>query len=758
MAQETATKAEPGASAPDQPAPAQPYPVFEELLVVGSAESRHESAGSAHVLAEEELARQGFQDIHRVLRQVPGINVQEEDGFGLRPNIGIRGTGVERSAKITMLEDGILVAPAPYSAPAAYYAPTAGRMTGFEIRKGSTAIRQGPQTNGGSINYLSRPVPADFEAGFEATAGSDGLERLHAHSGGGAGARVGWLVEAYDMRHGGFKDLDGGGDTGFALSDYLGKLRFASSPEARLRQTLELKLGKTSQRGSETYLGLTAADFAVQPYRRYAASAGDEIETDHEQVQLSYELRPGGNLSLTVTAYRNDFFRNWAKLEKVSGVPVATVLADPEAHPEELAILRGEAMGEPGALAVRNNRRDYYSTGLQAVVGLVLTGRSVTHELDFGVRLHEDEEDRFQEEDRYGMSGGRRVLEALGAPGSQANRVAGAKATALYVQDTIRFGRWALTPGMRLESIDLMRLDFGTSDPARSGTSLARRENSLTELIPGVGASYAIDDARQVFFGVHRGFAPPGPSSTEEVAAEESVNYELGFRVDRGGSGAELVAFFSDYDNLLGTDTASGGGSGTGNQFNGGAATVYGLETGYRARLLDGATWSLPVGVAYTYSAGAFDTSFESDFADWAPAVRAGDELPYLPQHQLNATLSLTAPRWSVHLDGNYSAAMRTRAGRGPIPGNERIESRWLLDLRGEITSLRALSPLRSGAQRHRRGLRGGPPTRGTEAGPAPQLRLRRPRLVRGTAVGRGPNARAAASVAIPIAERADLM
>lgn len=680
---EAAAAAEAPTRAQDGAPPAKPASevIEERLHVIGSAERARDLPGSATYIGREELERQAHGDIHRVLRRVPGVYVQEEEGYGLRPNIGLRATGVERSSKVTLLEDGVLIAPAPYSAPAAYYFPTVGRMEGVEVRKGSSSIKQGPYTNGGVINLVSRRIPSEFSGQARVSIGDDALRRVHAWVGDGEG-RFSWMAESFRLETDGFKRLDGGGDTGVEVQDWLVKLRYTTSASARVAQILELKLSRTDQEGDETYLGLAREDFDRTPYRRYAGSQEDRIDTEHEQIQVRWFARFSPSFDVTATAYDNDFFRNWFKLDQVNGVGIAAILDDPATYATEIGILRGEIDSAPDALRNKNNRRNYYGRGVQAIAAWTPETSGASHLVEFGVRVHEDEEDRFQDNEFFQLQGGAMTRTSVAAPGSDANRVSSAEAVALFLHDEIRWNRLTLTPGVRFESIDFERLDYGRNDPDRDGSALVRRSSSVDQWIPGLGASYRLDERRRVFGGVHLGFAPPGPGTDDRTEAEKSVNYELGFEAAGESLNAQVIAFYNDYDNLLGSDTLSSGGTGSGDLFNGGKVELMGIEATLGAELTRGrASFRLPATLSYTFTQSEFRSSFETSFADWAPAVEIGDEVPYLPEHMLHASLGFERGALAFDLSATYVDDMRTNAGQGPIPADELIEAHTVVDL-----------------------------------------------------------------------------
>jgi Fe(3+) dicitrate transport protein len=268
------------------------------VAILGSADAASRVPGGATYISEQDLEKFEFTDIQRILRQVPGVSIQIEDGFGLRPNISIRGTPSDRSARITLLEDGVPIAPAPYSAPAAYYFPTPGRMQSIEVLKGPAAILQGPYTTGGAINMISTRIPDSARGQVTVEAGSHGHLRGHAWYGDNL-ENFGYVFEGQEWRSDGFQDIDRSSrDTGLNKSDYMARFRINTSPGAVNYHALELKLQDADETSNQTYFGLTDADFDASPNRRYGVSELDQIQTEHEQLILSYTGRFGDWLEL----------------------------------------------------------------------------------------------------------------------------------------------------------------------------------------------------------------------------------------------------------------------------------------------------------------------------------------------------------------------------------------------------------------------------------------------------------------------------
>lgn len=665
-----------GVARAEEPAPepdATEAPAYE--VIVEAEDGIARVAGSAYVIGEEELERYEYDDIHRVLAKVPGVYVRGEDGFGLRPNIGMRGGSSDRSAKITLLEDGIVISPAPYAAPAAYYFPMTTRMVGVEVFKGPAAIRYGPQTIGGAVNLLTRQIPDDASGAVDVGVGGYGTMKAHAW-GGASSDRAGILLESSNLVSGGFKELDSGGPTGFQRQDLMLKGRLGGRANR-----LELKVEYGREKSYETYLGLSGTDFAEDPYRRYAASENDVMSWDRFGEELAWTVRPGAGVEIRTVAYHHFLHRVWTKFNRFAGpINVHDLLqAEPDGQPGVyLAILRGEedSLTPDQTLQIGTNDRTFHNGGLQSTLRVESDGEKVGNRLEVGVRAHVDAVRRLHTEDPFAMTSG--SLVATGADTLVLlDSVTEARALAAWIHDDLELGPVHLVPGFRYE---LIRTAAGTPetgvvDPVTIGVPL-----------PGGAALVRPVDWLDVFVGAHRGFSPVAPGSPEGAEPETAINYEAGVRAAPGESHGEVVGFFSDYANVTGQCTLSGGCSPeqVDQQFNGGRAYVWGVESlaAHLVRLPH--KIQLLGEVSYTYTRTRFRTGFLSEFPQFG-AVEIGDSLPYVPTHQGAARVTVSGERASVGIGANYRGEMRDIAGQGEIPEESGIPSALLLDAAGEV-------------------------------------------------------------------------
>ncbi len=616
--------------------------------------------GARAEISKDQLARAENDDLHKVLGGTAGVYIRDEDGYGLRPNIGMRGAAADRSQKITIMEDGVLSGPAPYSAPAAYYVPLVTRMSRIEVTKGPSSIQFGPQTVGGAIDMISEPFPAKRSAYVDIAGGSDMYGKLHVRA---AERRRTWgvMAEYVRLQTEGFKQLDGGGDTGFDKDDASFTARMTSEPTATDYHTLQFQARYGHETSNETDTGITDADFGATPQRRYAASQLDQMNWDHVTLRADHKLDLGLHTRFVTTAYRHWFHRAWGKVDGFVGMrDFYELIANPTAGANSLfySILRGETDStSPEEQLIRGtNDRRFVSQGIQTHFATEQTTGPLAHHIDAGVRIHFDRADRKRYEDGYDMVSGTlvrsdRVRDKV--LDSRAETIA----MATFVEDKVHYKRLEVSAGLRLELIDYRFADWLT---------MAQRDGDYAVLIPGGGVEYHITDEASVLAGVHRGFAPVAPSAADDVRPESSVNYEAGARWRDDRINVDLIGFFSDYSNLKGSCTLSSGcmEAMEGEEYNGGHVRVWGAEAQVGGEWPLTTKMSLPFGVAYTLTQSAFQHSFSSTF--WGD-VMEGDELPYLPEHQLAVSAGVKHARWEGEATVRYRGESRDVAGTGPI-------------------------------------------------------------------------------------------
>ena len=595
----------------------------ETIYVIGSKEKAFYTPGSAHFVDQKELETFKYKDISRVLDKVPGVYLQEEDGLGLRPNIGLRGAHPHRSKKVTLMEDGILVAPAPYAAPAAYYFPSTSKISSLEVFKGSSSVEYGPNSIGGAVNMVTRP----FEKGNFVELSGGSLNQVHAYSG-----DKNWLVEGTHKRGKLTKELDNGDDFDFYQNDLMVKYRHQFKG-----QSFSLKASFSNEESEETYLGTTIADYNSNPYTRYRASQDDKLTWHRYALKLSHGTNFGRQLKLNTSLYHHQMKRNWEKFNNFNFNQDFKTALNTNTDPDNLLpLLKGErdSANSSELLKIGANDRLYYSQGLQTALSLTADTGALAHNIELGLRLHRDQVKRNHTERLAAMTGGE--LAYIDNTYATTNRNQDTStALAVFLQNEMIVGDLSTKIGMRAERVEHER------DP-HTGEQIVTNDESV--FVPGIGFNYSITENMALLAGVNKGVTMVGPGQEDGVEPEVAVNYELGFRL-RAPVYLESIAFYSDYKNLRGSCSFSSGcdGDNLDREFNGGEAEIYGLESSMGAEY-NSAGWRFPLRISHTFTVARFKNELVNSNPEWGPTtgdtetrtIRVNDPLPYIPQNQVS--------------------------------------------------------------------------------------------------------------------------
>ena len=651
------------------------YDTIEPEIITGGVEETYALPGSGYFITSQDIRDNHYTNVNRVFAKVPGVYVREEDGAGLFPNISIRGVDGTRNEKITVMEDGILQAPSPYSAPSAYYSPNIAHMAGVEILKGSSQIGYGPNTTGGVINYLSTPIPEHEQFYMRSTYGSNATAMVHSHFGDTLeteAGKFGYLGEIYYKRSDGFRTIEPGfgiprsDETGFKMIEPMIKLSW--EPNSAIDQKFEFKYGFSDIDADESYLGLTDSDFKADPYRRYAGSFLDNITTEQHRTYLKHSMALTDDLDIRIAGYYNQFERDWFKIRNVNGAALHTTLG-PTGNPADLLTLRGLA---PGNLGYRHNARSYESYGAQFSGDYRIETGPLQHNFNFGIRQHEDNIRVFQENTDVVINGPGIAPTIIDrGPGSGGNSFEEATSTALWLKDDIAIGRLTVSPGVRHEIVDLHYTDYA-SDATNTVTGVGNGE--MDWWVAGIGLTYELSESNSLFGGVHEGIAIPSPKDTlnANIQPEETVSYELGLRHRSGNFNAEVAGFITDFENIISTSAGLGL---TGVPVtNAGTANVHGVEALVSYDPFQGEAVRLPIFLSTTWTSATLDQALvagggENIYGDGAggPGI-AGADIPYIHDWKVAVGVGLETDAWGVDLAATYVSDAFGTALNSPVP------------------------------------------------------------------------------------------
>lgn len=605
------------------------------------------------------------------LRKVPGVNVRDEEGFGLRPNIGIRGVNPTRSSKVLLLEDGIPLSYAPYGDNASYYHPPIDRFESVEVLKGAGQILYGPVTVSGVVNYIT-PLPPDKPSGSVTLIGGN-RDYLNGHlRWGGTWGATGLLLDVTRKQGEGARE-----NQRFGLSDINSKLVTTLNS----RHSLTVRGNYYGEDSNVTYSGLREDEYRQNP--RQNPFRNDYFYGDRYGASATHSVFLTDMATMTTNVYAAVFKRDWWRQSSNSNQ-----------RPNDSSDPACAGMSNLNTTCGNEGRlRRYTTLGVEPHLRVSHTLFGPRNEADLGFRIHFETQDRQQKNGTTPFSRSGAIVES---------NVRKNQAYSGFLQNRFAFGRLSLVPGGRIERVNYQR----TNRLANGGTGVSGRTD-LTQLVPGFGLAYNLRNDLTVFGGIHRGFAPPRTEDiinnttggSIELEPELSWNYELGLRGHPLPAVAlEATLFRMDYENQVVPASLAGGVGAL--LTNGGQTLHQGMELSGRFDLgtAVGSRHNAYVRTAYTYVPVAeFTGTRFSSVAGFANLPVTGNRLPYAPTHLVTATVGYLHPcgidalMEVVYIGDQFADDLNTIA---PTPDGQRglipSQTTWNAAISYPVQSLRS--------------------------------------------------------------------
>ena len=560
--------------------------------------------GARSVVRRREMLESGAQNVRDVLRKVPGVQVQDNNGTGgsdISLNVGVRGLTSRLSPRSTVMIDGVPAAVAPYGQPQLSMMPLSiGNLESIDVVRGAGSVRYGPQNVGGVINFVTRAIPEKFSGEIGTTiehAGHGGWKKLNqAFLGGTADNGLGVALLYSGVKGADYRDGNNDND----IDDVLLKTHWQLTDSDQLAANFHYYDAYADMPG-----GLTQAQYDDDPFQ--SVRDWDNFRGRRKDFSLKYTRQVDDLTQFEVLTYYSDSFR-------------------------------GSSIAARNLRTITSYPRDYHVFAVEPRVSRIFFAGPTTQEVGIGYRyLKEAMNERASQ---------LALVDNVPTvrPGSDGHtyqdRTGGTEASAFYIDDKIDVGNWTITPGIRYEKIDSEQKNLlkNSKDSGRYNASLPAL-NVIYHLTP----SWNLYANTEGSFGTVQYSQMGKAVRSGDIEPEKARTWELGSRYDDGILRAELGAFLINFDNQYESNQQTDSVTARGKTRHKGieAAIAYDLAD------LDPLLSGFDVYASYAY----VDASIRED------GPNKGNKVPFSSKHKGTLGANYRTGAWSYNLDGSFQTS-----------------------------------------------------------------------------------------------------
>jgi Fe(3+) dicitrate transport protein len=462
----------------------------------------------------------------QIYSKVPGVNIVENDSYGVQLGVATRGLNPNRTTEFNSRQNGYDISADPIGYPESYYTPPAEAISRIEIVRGAASLQYGTQF-GGLLNFQFKKGNPDKKIELESrqTLGTYGLFNSFNALGGQVG-KVNYYSFYQHKQANGWRD-----NTNFNLNSGYGSLTWNVTNKLKIGAELTLMDYLMKQPG-----GLTDAQFAAAPRESYRNGNWFKAQWSIPALHLDYEISDKTKLNIRTYGL-------------IAGRGSIGNIINP---------LRDKTDTTSRRQLTYDHYRNF-GTEIRLLNRYYLAGK--VSSLLTGVRYFRGHTDRkqgsgFEGKDANFDFPNPSDVDEFDYQFSSDN-------AAVFIENVLWFNeKWSITPGFRVEYIESRSKGYSIEEKTSEVVPGQQRKSRSFPLF-GIGTNYAVSSQSEVYFNISQNYSPVNYSDilvrTPNFQVDQDLKDVTGFNADLGFRGQhkdwlnfDLSAYYLDYNNRIG--------------------------------------------------------------------------------------------------------------------------------------------------------------------------------------------------------------